>query len=232
MFGLPGVSLPLETKKKFRFLSESDTQSLLRAVRDFERHFVHALAFAGSMEVLSTFVSQPTTSADLSRSIFSCIRSARDFASYPFIDSICRTLAKPTFKSFADSVPWTMATSLGTAAALRTVDVLSRNWDVQRRLNLAGWPNGAGEQLAARVGFQTALSVARNWMPPDGGLAREYFVMAAASLGETIATAPVVIASQRGSVIAIVRQYWESLPMVLFGTTLFRALGGVPHLIP
>jgi hypothetical protein len=55
--------------------------------------------------------------------------------------------------------------------------------------------------------------------------------MAAASLGETVATAPIVIASQRGSVMAIIRQYWESLPMVLFGTTLFRALAGVPRLI-
>jgi hypothetical protein len=230
--GTAAVPLPFEAKKKFLFLSESDAQSLLRALRDFERHFVHSLAFAGSMEVLSAFVSQPTTSVDLSRSIFSCIRSARDFAAYPFVDSVCRTLVKPTFKSFGHSIPWTMATSLGTATTLRTVDVLSRNWDVRRRLSLAGWRAGAAEQLAARVGFQTALGAARNWIPPDGDLAREYIAMAAASLGEAVATAPMLIAREGRTVMGVVQQYWESLPMVLFGTTLFRALAGVPGLIP
>jgi hypothetical protein len=214
------------------FLSDSDKQDLIDAVRQFRIDFVHGLLFSGTVEFLNVFLVHRPTSFDLPRSAFSCVRSARDLAAYPLVNSIAFTLLKPNLSGFRQWLPWTVASSLATATVLRTVNVASQNLDLTGRLSLVGWSDGAIPELCRQVGFQTVYAAADHWLPDPsvmgGMLAHSCAAMAIANLGDAIVSH---VAQKRGSLTASYCRFLDSLPIVMFDAALFKAAAEVSKLL-
>jgi hypothetical protein len=214
------------------FLSDSDKQDLIDSIRQFRIDFVHGLLFAGTVEFLNVFLVHRPMSFDLPRSVFSCMRSARDLAAYPLVNSVALTLLKPNLSSFRQWLPWTVASSLTTATVLRTVNVASQNLDLTGRLSLVSWSDGAIPELCRQVGFQTVYGAAEHWLPDPsimgGTLAHGCAAMAIASLGEAIVSH---VAQKRGGLAASYYRFVESLPIVMFDAALFKAAAEVSKLL-
>jgi hypothetical protein len=216
---LSGVHIPSRSR-----LSDSDRDLLLSASLDFVRTFRHGFAFSSVCELAFLILNQPITSTDLRRSLLSSLRFSRDLAAYPFIDSVAQILIKPDLSTLTRWLSFTAATSLATAASLRTIDVLSAN-SKSDTLSLGRWP----EELAERVGFQVAARAAGRYLPPPeqlgGLLGRDVAVVTAGALAAIGTTAHIRIA--RGGWRQLLGDCVGTLPAVFFETAVFRAVGRI-----
>jgi hypothetical protein len=137
---------------------------------------------------------------------------------------------KPDLSLFENWLTFTAGTALGTAVALRTVDVISVNWEKKGRLSLSGWGKGAAMELAQMVGFQVAFRGADRWLPPaerlGGGLVRDVAVIGIAALGEMAPTAPGTV--RRGGWRELIAEGTGGLATVFLETLIYKGVGIVP----
>jgi hypothetical protein len=208
-------------------LSTSDRAALSSAVHEFLLHFRQGFAFSAICEFGAVILNQPVTAVDLSRSFYNCVRSSRDIAAYPFVNSVGLILFKPDVSTFARWLPFTAATSLATAAALRTIDVAAKNWDWDGRLSLRGWTKDATTEIAQRVGFQAALGTAHRLLPPaariGGPLVRDTLILSAATFSE------MTIGGRLGaSWRHVLGNLSVTVSTIFIETGLFRAVASLP----
>jgi hypothetical protein len=214
-------------------LNESDRDSLLLSLREFRSNFAHGFVFAASCELVSFLLDQPPSSFDLTHSILSYARVARDMAAYPLVQSVALTVCKPTLRTFGQWLPFAVATSLSTAAVLRTFNIISANWEIDGKISLNGWRKGAAIELAQRVGFQVGLGAADHVIPPAGKIggpvARDLSIVLLATVGDFAAAAPLRMAGGVG-LLQIIDDCSRALSTAFLETMLYRAVKHFPGL--
>jgi hypothetical protein len=154
-------------------------------------------------------------------------------AAYPFGQCVALILIKPPLTSYGRWISFTSATTLATAAVLRTADTLAANWDLDGKISLSGWRKGAATEFAGRVGFQVALGTADRMLPSAGRMGgpfvREFARTGFATIGDCVAAAPLRLAG--GVRVAhLIDDGVNAVCMAFLESALYRAVRSLPRI--